>query len=305
MSAPAAAADARPAEVAPGVHAYVQPRGGWCVSNAGVISGPDVTVVVDTLATERRARALRGFVDHVSASPNRLLVNTHHHGDHTFGNHIFGEHPVLAHARARDEAAAADLGLTKLWPDVDWGDVRVTLPTITFTDRMTLHVGQRTVELIHVGVAHTTNDVVVWLPEERVLFSGDVVMSGAAPFSLFGSVAGTIKAIGMLRELAPVTVVCGHGPVGGAELLDHNIAYLEWVQELAAEGVLCGRLPLQVARDSGGGRFADLIDAERLVGNLHRAYAELSGAAPGTELDVLAIFAEMVAYHGEHPACFA
>lgn len=305
MSAPAEPGDARPVEVAAGVHAYVQPRGGWCVSNAGVISGPDVTLVVDTLATERRARALREFADRVSASPNRLLVNTHHHGDHTFGNHVFGAQPIFAHARARDEAAEAGLALTGLWPDVDWGDVQVTLPTVTFTDRMTLHVGQCRVELIHVGVAHTTNDVVVWLPGERVLFSGDVLMSGAAPFSLFGSVAGTIKAIGMLCKLGPATVVCGHGPVGGAELLDRNVAYLEWVQELAAEGARSCRTPLEVARDSRGGPFADLIDAERLVANLHRAYAELSGAAPGAELDVLAIFAEMVAYHGEHPACFA
>lgn len=296
---------ARPVEVTPGVHAYIQPHGGWCVSNSGVISGPDVSVVVDTLATEHRALALRAFVDEVSPSLNRLLVNTHHHGDHTFGNHVFGQQPIIAHARARDEAAEADLSLTRLWPDVEWGDVRVTLPTVTFTDRMTLHVGERRVELIHVGTAHTTNDVVVWLPDEGVLFSGDVLMSGAAPFSLFGSVAGTIKAIGTLRELGPATVVCGHGPVGGTELLDRNVAYLEWVQELAAEGIQSGRPPLEVARESGGGQFADLIDAERLVGNLHRAYAELSGAAPGAELDVLATFAEMVAYHGGHPACFA
>jgi cyclase len=299
------AAGADVVTVAPGVHAYVQPRGGWCVSNAGVISGPGLTVVIDTLATERRARALRAFVDQVSSSPERLLVNTHCHGDHIFGNHVFGPQPILAHTRARDEALAAGLSLTKLWPDADWGDVRVTLPNLTFTDRVTVHTGERPVELIHAGVAHTTNDVVAWLPEDRVLFAGDVVMSGVAPFSLYGSVTGTMEAIGRLRALDPVTVVCGHGPPRDQRLLDDNLAYLEWILELASDGLRSGKSPAQVGRERGGTRFTDLIDSERVIGNLHRAYADLAGVTPGAELDMEAIFAEMVEYRGSYPVCLA
>jgi cyclase len=299
-------ADVALVEVADGVHAYVQPPGGWCVSNAGVINTPDGTVVVDTLATERRTRALRAFVDQVSTAPNRILVNTHHHGDHTLGNHLVGAQTIIAHDRAPAEMAETGLALTALWPGVDWGDARVTLPTVTFSARMTLHLGERHVELIHLGVAHTTNDVVVWLPAERVLFAGDVVLSGAAPFSLFGSVAGTISAIARLRRLEPATVVCGHGPVGGVELLDRNVEYLRWVEALAAEGVAAGRTPLEVARDADLDRFADLIDPERIAGNLHRAYAERAGVPAGAPLDVLEVFAEMVALNGgEPPSCLA
>jgi cyclase len=307
MSAPAAApVEARLVEVADGVHAYEQPRGGWCVSNAGVIIDPAGAVVVDTLATERRARALRTVVDRLSGAPHRVLVNTHHHGDHTFGNHLLGAQTIIAHERAPAELTETGLALTALWPDVEWGDVRVTLPTVTFSDRMAFRLGDRRIELIHLGVAHTTNDVVVWLPDERVLFAGDVVLSGAAPFSLFGSVAGTLGALSRLRALQPETVVCGHGPVGGAELIDRNVEYLEWVRSLAAEGVADGLTPLEAARLAGSDRFSELIDAERLVGNLHRAYAELSGLPAGAPLPVLEIFGEMVAFNGGRlPSCLA
>ncbi len=317
-------------ELASGVYAYLQSPGGWCLSNAGVLLDADGAVVIDTLATERRARALRAAVDRVSSGPRRLLVNTHHHGDHTFGNHLFGpQAQIVAHELAVGELAATGLALTHLWSEVDWGDVRVTPPTITFGDRLTLWPGGRRVELLHVGPAHTTNDVVVWPPDERVLFAGDVALSGCAPFVLMGSVAGTLRAIEELRRLEPATVVCGHGPPTGSEVLDTNAAYLRWVQEIAVQGDAAGWTPLETASRLGRSAFGELLDAERVVGNLHRAFAELPrdrelghraqelghrAQGPGhrdrgpghPEPDVLAAFAEMVTYNGGRlPTCLA
>ncbi|MFD0363655.1 MBL fold metallo-hydrolase [Nocardia sp. GCM10030253] len=295
-------------EVADGVFAYTHSRGGWCVSNAGVLAGPNGALVIDTLATEGRTRALVDFVDALGVGPARTIVNTHHHGDHNFGNHLFGPTAVvLGHDRIRPEMIETGLALTQLWPDVAWGDVRVTLPTITFASRITVHVGDRRVELIHLGpAAHTTNDVVAWLPEERVLFAGDIVMSGAAPFCLMGSVSGSRTAVRRLAALGAKTVVSGHGPVTGPEVLDRTARYLQWIQELAAEGRSLRLTPLEVARQVDHGEFADLVDAERIVGNLYRAYAELDGGPVGEPLDVLSIFDEMVAYNGGSlPTCLA
>src|SRR5262249_44840896 len=135
-------------EITDGVYAYTHSRGGWCVSNAGVLTGPDGAVVIDTLATEGRTRALVGFVDGRGTGPGRTIVNTHHHGDHNFGNHLFGPAAiVVGHDRIRPEMVETGLALTKLWPDVEWGEVRVTLPSITFRDNLTLHQGDRRVEL--------------------------------------------------------------------------------------------------------------------------------------------------------------
>jgi cyclase len=289
-------------EVADGVHAYEQPYGGWCVSNAGVVTGADGVVVVDTVATVARARGLRDAVAGLTSAPVRTVVNTHHHGDHTFGNDAFGPGvTIVAHEQARAEMAATGLALTGLWPQVDWGDIQLTLPSLTFSDRLALHVGSRRLDVLHVGPAHTAGDAVVWLPEERVLFAGDVVLSGCTPFVLMGSVRGSLDALQVLRALEPVTIVGGHGPVGGAGLIATAERYLRWVQDLAAGAHAAGLTPLEAARSADLGEFADLLDAERLVGNLYRAYAELTGESP----DLIAAFDDMVAYHGGLPACLA
>lgn len=297
----------RMVEVADGVYAYVQLPGGWCVSNSGVVAGSDGALVVDTLATESRAKRLVEAVDALRPGPARTLVNTHHHGDHHFGNHVFGPAAVvISHELARTEMAEAGLALTTLWPGLEWGEVRVSLPSVTFTDRLTIHSGHRRAELIHVGPAHTSNDVVVWLPDEEVLFAGDVVLSGATPFVLMGSVRGSLDAVATLSRLGARTVICGHGPVAGSEVFEQTLAYLRWIELLAAEGARQGLSPLQLAREADLGDFGELLDPERIVGNLHRAYAELDSGARGPSLDVMAIFGEMVAYNdGRLPTCLA
>ncbi len=294
-------------EVADDAYAYVQSPGGWCVSNAGLLVAGEGVIVIDTLATQRRAEHLREVVDGLRAGPRRIVVNTHHHGDHTFGNHVFGPAAtIIAHERAVAEMTATGLALTALWPDVDWGDVRVTLPNVTVRGRAGLAIGHHAAQLIDVGPAHTTNDIVAWLPATGVLFAGDVLMSGCAPFCLMGSVSGSLVAIDRLRALDPRVVVCGHGPVAGSGVLDDNAAYLRWIQDVAVAGVESKQTPLQAALAAGAGAFGHLLDQERIVGNLHRAYAELAGAAPGAPLDVAAVFAEMIAYNGGiQPACLA
>lgn len=285
-------------KVADGVHAWLQPDGGWCLSNAGVIVDGDEVAVIDTAATEPRARRLAAAVGTLSDAPVRLVINTHFHGDHTFGNHLFARAAVIAHEACRSEAANAGLGLCGLWPEVEWGSVRLTLPTMTYRDRMTLHVGGIDVRLHHPGPAHTVTDTVVWLPDQGVLFTGDIVMSGATPFCLMGSVSGSLRTIAALRRLRPRTIVTGHGPVAGPEVFDIAESYLRWVQRVAEDGVRRGLTPLDAAREADLGAFRSLLDPERLVGNLHRAYAEHHGAPEGVELDVLGIFRELMEFHG-------
>ncbi|GHG84110.1 MBL fold metallo-hydrolase [Streptomyces griseocarneus] len=292
-------------EVAEHVHAYVQPDGGWCVNNAGVVVSDGEALLIDTAATETRAHALREAVKGVNPAAPRMLVNTHSHGDHTFGNFVFPEAVVIGHRRTRDEVLQIGLHLTTLWPDVCWGDVELTPPQVTFDDRLTLHVGSVRAELMHLGPAHTTNDTVVWMPDQRVLFTGDLVMSGATPFCPMGSVSGSIEAVRALRKLGPEVVVAGHGPVAGPELLDSTEGYFLMLQRLAKDGVAAGLTPVEVARETDLGEYAGLLDAERIVPNLHRAYIEEKGGAPGSPVDMPAVFAEMVEFNGGLPACHA
>ncbi|MFI9258198.1 MBL fold metallo-hydrolase [Streptomyces sioyaensis] len=294
-------------ELAPGVHAFIQPDGGWCLNNAGFVTDGDATLVVDTAATERRARLLRRRIAESGAPAPRTLVNTHHHGDHTYGNAVFApEATVLGHASCRRELLAAGHQLHAVWPEVEYGDIRLTAPEVTYTDELTLHTGDIEVRLLHPGVAHTTGDTLVWLPRQRLVYAGDLVFHGGTPFILMGSLTGSLRALELLRSLDAVTVVPGHGPVTGPEVYDGIERYLRFVGRLAQEGRAAGRTPLQVAREADLGPFAELAESERLVANLHRAYAELAGAAPGAPLDPIAAFGDMAAMNGGVPmACHA
>ncbi|QOV35737.1 MBL fold metallo-hydrolase [Streptomyces ferrugineus] len=307
--APGASAAADPpslSRVADGVYAFVQPDGGWCLNNAGLVAGRGRSVLVDTAATESRTRRLRAEVERIVPGGPDFVVNTHFHGDHTFGNGQFAPRSVIvAHEGTRSDTAEAGLGLRQLWPDVDWGETPLTLPTLTFRDTLTLHAEDLRVELLQVGPAHTADDVVAWVPERSVLFAGDVVWSGVTPYVLMGSISGSFRALERLRSLRPDVVVPGHGPVGGVELIDSTEAYLRLIQRLAEDGRRDGLTPLQAADRADLGAFAGLTDPERLVGNLRRAYAELDGLPPGARIDVAASFREMVAFHGGLPACHA
>ncbi|MEV0369668.1 MBL fold metallo-hydrolase [Streptomyces sp. NPDC050636] len=286
-------------ELDTGVHAFIQPDGGWCLNNAGFVTDGDATLVVDTAATDRRARLLRRRIAESGAPTPRTVVNTHHHGDHTYGNGVFApEATIIGHAACRRELLAAGHQLHLVWPHVEYGDIRLTAPTVTFTDELTLHIGDIEVRLIHPGIAHTPGDTIVWLPQQRIVFTGDLVFHGGTPFVFMGSLTGSLRALEVLRGLDAVTVVPGHGPVAGPEVYDDIERYLRFVDGLAREGRAADRTPLEVAREADLGPFAALAESERLVANLHRAYAELAGAEPGAPLDPLAGFGDMAAMNG-------
>jgi len=289
-------------EVADGVYAYVQHDGSWWINTTGFVVGIDDVVAVDSCATEVRARRLREAIAEVTPAPVRRLVNTHHHGDHSFGNAVFTEATVFAHHNCR-EAVLADQArhvAPYVWsPTPDWGDLPLRPPDVTFTDRLTMHVGHKRVELVHIGPrAHTTGDIVCWLPEQGVLFAGDLAFHGGTPMVLQGSVTGSLDALQRLRAFGATTVVPGHGEPCGPEVFDHHERYYRFVLAAAHDGMNRGLTPLQTAIDLDLGEFADLLDPERIVLNLHRAYVDLAGYG---DVDPRAAFADAVAYNDGRP----
>lgn len=297
-------------EVAPGVHAYVQPDGGWCLNNAGWVTDGGTTLLIDTAATEARTLALREALLASGSPLPTHVVNTHHHGDHTYGNAVFADGPggatVIGHTVCRAETIAAGRQLHSVWPTVDFGEITVAPPVLTYERELTLHVGGTEVRMLHPGVAHTRGDTVVWLPEQGVVFTGDLVFHGGTPFVLMGSLSGSLRALDTLRGLEAHTVVPGHGPVGGPDVYDAVERYLRYVDAVARDAHPRGLSPLEAAQEAGTGDFGGLPERERLAANLRRAYAELDGAAPGSPLDIPAAFADMAALNGGVPvACHA
>jgi len=294
-------------EVAERVFAYIQPDGSWWINNTGFIVGSSSIISIDACSTERRTRAYRERMASVSPAPVATLVNTHHHGDHTYGNTFMDAATIVGHERCRTEVIKAGLpGFAGIWDPVEWGEVALAPPTVTFTDGLTLWSDDTRVEVSYVGQpAHTTNDSLVWLPEQEVLFCGDLLFNGGTPFLLMGSVLGAIDVL--TKVVAPIparTIVPGHGPPCDQQLIGTIVGYLEFVLETAQEGRAAALTPLQAAREADLGPYAEWLDAERIVGNLHRAYSDLDPTAP--EVDLLAALKDMVEYNGGKPlSCYA
>ena len=293
----------RAVEVSDGIFAYVQPDGTWWINNTGFLVGRRGVVSVDACATEARTRAYLGAIRAVTTRPVTTLLNTHHHGDHTFGNYLFEGATIVGHEAIRPALAAWGMPRdAPIWTPVDWGAIELAPPFLTYSSGVTLWVDDLRCELSYVGTpAHTTNDSILWIPQRRLLFSGDLIFNGGTPFLVQGSISGALSALDVLRGLGAETIVPGHGPVCGPEVIDAVAAYLQFIQRTARDGCAAGLTPLEVARETDLGEFASWLDPERLVGNLHRAYAEERGAEPGAQIDLMAAIADMLAFNGGRP----
>jgi cyclase len=232
-------------------------------------------------------------------------VNTHHHPDHTYGNGFLpAATTIVGHHLARAGILRAGLAATQELP-ADYGDLVVRPPDVTFSDGLTLHLEGFPVELITMGPAHSTNDVAVWLPEQKVLFAGDLAFSGGHPIFMEGSMLGFKAALDRMRALAPEALVPGHGPAcrSGEEVtrvLDDLDGYVAYISALATESYAAGLTPLEAAQKAaqGDNPYRDWPEGERVVCNLHRAYVELTDYEPTVTLNIPSLWPEMVALNG-------
>ena len=296
--------------VRPGVWAWVQPDGSWWLNNAGAVVGDAGVLVVDTCATAMRTeRFLQSVTEVAGGRPIRIAVNTHQHGDHTYGNSLLPENTVLIGQRHMREGLRVDPiidGCPPFWDPVpDWGEVTRRVPEVTVDSSMTVHVGDHEVQLLHPGwPAHTTGDLVAWLPGQKILFAGDLVFAGLTPLVFMGSVPGAEAALDWLSALEPEVLVPGHGPVleGDAilDVLDQHRRYYQFVAEVAAGGLGRGDSPLDVAKSVDLGEFAQWADSERIVLNIHRVYAD----ARSEDLDPTAAFTDATSWLGRNMHTF-
>lgn len=285
-------------EVADGVWAYIQPDGGWMVNNLGLIAGPNGATAIDATSTHRRMRDYLEAVAGATATPVRRVVLTHSHPDHCNGLSLLPEAEIIAHRAAADELRQPHIPAAHIFEPYERGDVHVRRPTIVFDDAITVDADARAVEVRHPGgAAHTRGDAYAWLPDDGVLFAGDLVFSGGTPFALSGSPASWLRALEQMARLEPAVVVPGHGPLGGPELLQPVVDYLVFLIDVAHDAHDRGLTALQAARGADLGRFAGLLEPERIAGNLHRALADLDGE----DVDLTAAWQDMYDYNGSKP----
>ena len=190
--------------------------------NVGAIVGTDAILAIEARATPVMAQR---WIDVLRAEVGDLpfgdLVLTHYHAVRTLGASAFRARRIIAHANTKaliDERGAQDWASEQgRMPRLFTGAESIpglTHPTDTFDETLALHVGNRRVELRHLGRGHTRGDIVVWLPEERILFAGDLVEAQAAPYMGDSYPAEWSSAtLDNLAALQPQQLVGGRGPV--------------------------------------------------------------------------------------------
>ncbi len=243
-----------PEEVANGVF-VVPDRRVPLVPNVGIVLGEERALVVDTALGPANGARVRAIADELAGSRELLVTITHFHPEHGFGAQAFGDVPIVYNRAQLEELRDKGAGYIDLFRT--FGDavaaelegVELVEPTETYDgDTHALDLGGRTVELRTFGPAHTRGDQVVWLPDERILFTGDLVEERCfAIFPYFppddADVDGEawLLVLERLEALEPALVVPGHGAVGGASVIAAAREYIaqlrDETRELAAAGV--------------------------------------------------------------------
>jgi glyoxylase-like metal-dependent hydrolase (beta-lactamase superfamily II) len=296
-------------EVADGVFAYLQPDGGWGWSNAGLVAGDEGSLLVDTLFDLKLTREMLDSMAGVTgAHPIQTLVNTHANGDHCFGNQLVGGATVVASAASAAEMEEMGPGRLAAMMVADFGDTTnaylrqafgpfdfdgIDPPRVdrTFSGRLTVETGGRSADLIEVGPAHTAGDVLVHLPDEGVIFTGDILFIDGTPIVWNGPIGNWIAACRMIIDLDCSVIVPGHGPLTDADGVQAVADYLGYITTEATARFEAGMEAIDAARDIELGAYGDWLDWERVVINVDSVYRELDPDHP--RADVMNLFRAM------------
>lgn len=305
-------------ELGDGLFAYLQPDGGWGQSNAGLVTAPGASLLIDTLFDLRLTRRmLEAMAPITTGSPIGQAMNTHGNGDHYFGNQLLPDGiPILATAAATEEMRAVPPALAHalffeadLGPEFDaWAartmrrfhleEVEPRLPTETFTGRHELPVGDRRVELIELGPAHTAGDAIAWVPDARTVFTGDILFIEGTPVMWAGPVSNWLAACERILELEARTIVPGHGPVTDASGIRDLMRYLTHVRDEARRRFDAGMSDEAAADDIDISDFRDWGDPERIAVNVATLYREFDPSLP--EIPAPEQFARMARWAARH-----
>lgn len=284
-------------DIGHGCFAYLQPDGGWGWSNAGLITDGEASLLVDTLFDLKlTADMLKTMRDAVPQAKHiGTLVNTHANGDHTFGNELVKGAKIIASNGTNDEFSHVTPAAFKTIMDnvhqfgkagefvlecfrpFDFSGITLTPPDETFSGEMEVTVGSKKVRLIEVGPAHTKGDTLVYIPSEKILYTGDILFHGGTPISWAGPMSNWVKALDKILALDVDVVVPGHGGITDKGAVRDMRGYLIYVTEETRKRYDKGMSVIEASFDIALGDYAHWGDAERLVVNVQTLYDEFSG----------------------------
>lgn len=264
-------------EVKKGLYAAIVKDGQGALGNAGFVDLGDETLVFDTFMIPQAAAALRQAAEEATGKKVKYVVNSHYHGDHTNGNTIFKDSVIISTALTREkiqetfqmqDVSAMKEGMASYFAQLenriaaeqnermrralenDLSDKRLlvesldsleeVLPTVLFDEKLIIQGSERTVELYHFGGGHTGSDIFMYLPEEEVLYAGDLVLVNNHAWMGHGNPNAWLSILEKMEAFTVREIVPGHGPVGTYEDIQSMKAYigdmLQFVSEMKEQG---------------------------------------------------------------------
>ena len=299
-------------EIANNTYAWMVPNGSWGETNSGLIVGDGEAVLVDTLwdlrCTKQMMVAIKPITDE---APINTVVNTHSDGDHFWGNQLFTNRDIVAtqackdmmdHMQPKSLTALGTLGsvMSKIpvmgcnhagnWfkgmvKPYDYSDVIITPANRTFTQELALNVGGRDVVLMEMGPAHTSGDAIVYVPDAKVVYSGDLLFVEGTPPLWAGPVENWIKALDHMLGMDVETFVPGHGPLTDKQGVQRVRDYWEFVSHEVSHRHKAGKPPAVIAREIIFGEeftrygFMEWDSPERIYLSTHVLCKHLNGDA--------------------------
>lgn len=216
-------------EIAKGVYAilFEQMR-----TNSGFIVGEKGVTVIDALINADLANKVIEEVKKVTGKPIRYLVNTHFHGDHTFGNSAYPkETTIISHQNTRiileKDMDQMRKDVARIFKSQIPESFSVVLPNLTFTENLAIHDGTRRIDVLYMGKGHTAGDAIVYLPEEKVIFAGDLIVQGVPVFALGGFSKDYMDTLRKIEALESQKIVTGHGGLVDKSEISRLIKYTE------------------------------------------------------------------------------
>ncbi len=283
-----------------GAFAYLQPDegSGWGWSNGGLLVDGKESLLIDTMRDENLTRGMLNALRDASGLATkdiRQLVNTHKDGDHWFGNRLMAHAEIIASNATAEAMKSANPQLFRdalknrpvgivgdfIWkihgPPFNFEGVDPVRPNRTFSGRMNFRVGDKDIHLIEVGPAHTEGDTLVYVPQNKTIYSGDIVFVDNTPVLWAGPVENWFAAIDLILSMDVDIVVPGHGPITDKSGVRRVGEYLTYTREEARKRFDAGMSVEEAVQDIALKEFASWGGSERIVVNVDYFYRSFRG----------------------------
>ena len=244
--------------------------------------------MIDSLRVPSFARDLIQDVRHITGKPIQYVINTHAHWDHSWGNEEFPEATIIGHQNCYGEML--DVEWNKQWREkvisdgLAWSEearlVNITPPNLTFETNMRLYFGGRVLELMYLGKAHTSGDIFIHLPAEKLIFTGDVIQDRRIPYLGDSYPAEWCDTDDRLVALSVERFVSGHGPVGNHHGIVESRDFIHDLVGHTRASIQEGRSPSDTSAtvvNALSDRYADWVGFETLDEKVKEVYQKLRG----------------------------